>query len=397
MPLELDPGLDLVCLGGEVKALDERDGELKVGGYVVLFGDPSVADLSTTRDYFTKATDYGFDVAARGRVRWHHGLDPKVGRAVLGLVDFKAEPDDVGVWAEGWIKARAEYEKRVARWVKEKKAGWSTGVPAHCVGRKAVGDAHEITEWPLGADVSITLTPADPRQVGRVLALKSFLDGPGSALEVKDRPAGKHGHGYPKHKGKIEGHWITAEGRHIFIMGPAHGGPGKGGGGQGPSPKEQAAAKRARKGSDYETRARNIDNVYGMRIHNAGKPTDPKKKARLKRLKAKRAAFLERSGLAVGGKRVPFGQVVRPTRSTKSVTVDDAAPASPSFVEDCLKAASDLRASAAKFAKLGPAKRGAIEELRDALDELIRPRETAPDFAKARLQIEGLMSRLNRG
>jgi phage head maturation protease len=176
-----------VNFGGEVKALDEDGDRLKIGGYAVLFGSPDDADLSPHRDYFTKATDFGFDVATRGRVRWHHGMDPKVGRAVLGLVDFKTDLDEVGVWAEGWIGQRTAYEQKVAEWVKSRKAGYSTGVAAHCVGRKSVGDAHEITEWPLGADVSITLTPADPRQVGGVLSLKSILDAPVAGPSLIER------------------------------------------------------------------------------------------------------------------------------------------------------------------------------------------------------------------
>lgn len=175
----------LIEYGGEIKALDEDGDRLKIGGYAVLFGTPADGDLSPARDYFTKATDYGFDVATKGRVRWHHGLDPKIGRSVLGLVDFKTDLDEVGVWAEGWIRQREGYEKKVAEWVKARKAGFSTGVPAHCVGRKAVGDSHEITEWPLGADVSITLTPADPRQVGGVLSLKSLLDG---SVDLSSKP-----------------------------------------------------------------------------------------------------------------------------------------------------------------------------------------------------------------
>jgi ssDNA-binding Zn-finger/Zn-ribbon topoisomerase 1 len=187
-----DPTTDLDTLiqyAGAVKALDETADRLKVGGHVVLFGTPATADLSPTKDFFTKSTDYGLDVAQKGRVRWHHGLDPEIGRTVLGLVDFKAEPDDVGIWAEGWIGKQAQYAKKVAEWVKEGRAGWSTGVAAHTVGRKAVGDsgAHEITEWCLGADCSITLTPADPRQVGGVLSIKSLMDTPGSGLTQYDR------------------------------------------------------------------------------------------------------------------------------------------------------------------------------------------------------------------
>lgn len=166
----------LIHFAGAVKTLEEEEARMKVGGYVILFGNPSVADLSSTKDYFTKSTDLGLDVAQKGRVRWQHGLDPAIGRTVLGLVDFKTEPDDVGQWAEGWIAKRTAYEKKIAGWVRDGKAGWSTGVPAHCVGRKATdGGTHEITEWCLGSDCSITLTPADPRQVGGVLSLKSFI------------------------------------------------------------------------------------------------------------------------------------------------------------------------------------------------------------------------------
>lgn len=165
----------LVYFGGEVKALEETDDAMKVGGHVILWGDKSTPDLSATKDYFTKSTDLGLDVATKGRVRWHHGLDPAIGRAVLGLVDFKADQDDVGQWAEGWISKRTAYEKKVAGWIAERKVGFSTGTASHCVGRKNVGRAREITEWPLGSDVSLTLTPADPRQASGVLSLKSLL------------------------------------------------------------------------------------------------------------------------------------------------------------------------------------------------------------------------------
>lgn len=175
----------LVYFGGEVKALEETDDAMKVGGHVILWGDKSTPDLSATKDYFTKSTDLGLDVATKGRVRWHHGLDPQFGLKTLGIVDFKTEPDDVGQWADGWISKKTAYEKKIAEWVREKKAGWSTGVAAHCVGRKAVGDGiHEITEWCLGSDCSITLTPADPRQVGGVLSLKSLFGESGAKSET---------------------------------------------------------------------------------------------------------------------------------------------------------------------------------------------------------------------
>jgi hypothetical protein len=172
----------LVSYGGEVKALEEIPAEgqnparIKVAGYAVLFGDPSTPDLTPHRDYFTKSTYYALDVSTKGLIRYHHCLDPKIGRRILGMAEMKA--DDVGIWAEGWMEIKDRYDEKVAQWVKERKAGWSTGVAPHCLGRKAVGGAHEITEWPLGHDLSITLVPTDPRQSGTIVHLKSLVDVP---------------------------------------------------------------------------------------------------------------------------------------------------------------------------------------------------------------------------
>lgn len=180
----------LIEWGGAVKALAADGDRVKVGGYIVLFGGPG--DLSPKRDVFTKATDFALDVANRGRIRWHHGLDPAIGRRTFGVAEAKADPDDIGVWAEGWIDAADAYGKTIAGWIADGKVGWSTSAAPHMVARKAIGDGrHEITEWPMGgADWTLTKTPADPRQLGNVVALKSLIDAPvagGSLVERSDR------------------------------------------------------------------------------------------------------------------------------------------------------------------------------------------------------------------
>jgi hypothetical protein len=168
----------LIYLGGSVKAIDRTDDSIKVGGYLVMFGTPRDGDLSKARDYFTPATDFGLDVTRKGIIRWAHCLDPQIGKRRLGIAEVKSEPDDVGLWAEGWMKIRDEYERKVADWIEARKVGWSSAALPHTVERKAAtAGANEVVSWPLGGgDFTLTLAPADPRQIGSVMEMKAWLD-----------------------------------------------------------------------------------------------------------------------------------------------------------------------------------------------------------------------------
>ena len=178
----------LMSLGGEVKAIESTDDTIKVGGYLVLFGSPDQGDLSRNRDYFTKSTDFGLEAVDRGIIRWYHCLDPKIGSRKLGVAEVKAAPDDLGLWAEGWMHIRDAYDRRIADWVRQRKVGWSTAALPHTVERKAaVAGANEIVSWPLGGgDFTLTLTPADPRQLGRVVEMKTWIDGDAAAARLND-------------------------------------------------------------------------------------------------------------------------------------------------------------------------------------------------------------------
>jgi hypothetical protein len=173
-----DDGADtLVHYGGAVKAL----GGNRVGGHVVLYGTPADADLSRMRDYFTKGTDFGLDVTSRGAVLYHHGLKAPLGKRRLGIVELKA--DDAGIWAEGELALRDEYERKVLAMAEAGKLGWSSGTAAHLVERKAVGGGvHEVLAWPLGPDCSLTPTPCDYRTAAT--SLKALID-----LEAVERKA----------------------------------------------------------------------------------------------------------------------------------------------------------------------------------------------------------------
>jgi phage head maturation protease len=159
----------LIHYGGEVKAL----GDGKVGGYLVTFGDATTPDLSSTRDYFTKETDFDIDPGDRRSVYYAHGMDKQMGVKKIGTLTVT--PDDTGIWVEAQLKMRDKYEQAVYDLAAKGKLGWSSGATTHLVRRNAVktegGTVHEITHWPLG-EGSLTPMPADPR--ADAFALKSL-------------------------------------------------------------------------------------------------------------------------------------------------------------------------------------------------------------------------------
>jgi len=154
----------VVFFGGEVKALDE---EGKVGGYLVRFSTAKDPDLAG--DFFTPETDFG--PVKVSPVLYHHGQDSAIKGRRLGMGSLST--DDVGVWLEGQMDLRDEYEKAIFEMAKQGKLGWSSGTAAHLVEREAVGKSWHIKSWPLGLDASLTPTPCEPRT--KAIPLKSYL------------------------------------------------------------------------------------------------------------------------------------------------------------------------------------------------------------------------------
>ena len=166
----------LVTFGASVKAL----GDGRVGGYLVKFSTANDPDM--TGDYFTASTDFGD--ADKSPVLYHHGLDVKVGKRVIG--DATLRRDEVGIWAEAQLKMRDAYEQTIYKLAEAGKLGWSSGTASHLVERKAQGNAQEITRWPLGLDASLTPTPAEPRNSAtpiKSLSIPSMLDLPETEQE----------------------------------------------------------------------------------------------------------------------------------------------------------------------------------------------------------------------
>ncbi len=174
-----------VAFGDEVKAVKLDNGDVKLSGYLIRFGDSTKTDL--TGDYFTKNTDFGEAVLSDG---WfNHRMPVKhKGKQVTyaeQLPDVSLKKDDIGVFAEIILGARNEYEKMIAELGIQKALGWSSGTAPHLVDRKQIGSATEITRWKLGLDASLTPTPAEYRN--SVIPIKSLITPEAASADKSDQ------------------------------------------------------------------------------------------------------------------------------------------------------------------------------------------------------------------
>ncbi len=163
---------DLVSFGNAIKAVKMDDGSVKLGGYLVNYGDAKNTDL--TGDYFAQDTDFG-DVT-ESDVYFNHRLPVEAGGKRIEYKNRMSRAtltkDDAGIFAEVILTARNDYEKAIIEAGLAGKLGWSSGTAGHLVEREQVGKAWKITAWPLGLDASLTPTPAEPRNL--VTSLKSL-------------------------------------------------------------------------------------------------------------------------------------------------------------------------------------------------------------------------------
>lgn len=171
----------LIHFGGAIKNLGESSTGIKVGGYLVVFDS---ADASPYRDRFSRDTDFDIEDGDRTSIYYNHGLDGTLKRTRLG--SGRLFVTDAGVWFEGEIQKRTDYLREHIEKIGEGLSqtvhvkgrefpmfGLSSGVPAHLVERKALGNGHLITKWPLRTDASITPTPAEP--LTACISLKSLI------------------------------------------------------------------------------------------------------------------------------------------------------------------------------------------------------------------------------
>jgi len=154
----------LIHLGSSIKMNEQNE----VSGYLVLYGSPKEADFEG--DYFTSETDFDLtDGRGFATMYFNHGLDPVLKTHKLNN-GIKAEigQDDAGVWIRGKLDEAQAYDKMVIELIKArqkegKAIGWSSGVPSHLVEREKIEGAYHVKTWSLGADASLTHTPADYR------------------------------------------------------------------------------------------------------------------------------------------------------------------------------------------------------------------------------------------
>ena len=181
---------EIIFPGDAVKATTLEGGAVKLGGYLVRFGDPDNVDLAG--DYFTKNTDFGnvkesdtwFNHRMPIKLKKHNVevkyVEPLSGKATLNI-------DDVGVFAEVVLEARNEYEKTIAELGLAGKLAWSSGTAGHLVDRKSIKKGvWEITRWRLGLDASLTPTPAEFRKTNQILPIKSLIPSNDTALPVAE-------------------------------------------------------------------------------------------------------------------------------------------------------------------------------------------------------------------
>ncbi len=154
----------LVFEGGEIKAL----GDGKIGGHLVLFGSPD--DLDLEDDYFDADTDFDLTDGKDTAIYFSHGMDENLKQRKLGRGTLKI--DDVGVWIEGQLELRDEYEEAIYGLVEAGKLGWSSGTAPHLMAREEAEKGYYISTWPLGLDASLTPMPADPRN--KAITLKTW-------------------------------------------------------------------------------------------------------------------------------------------------------------------------------------------------------------------------------
>lgn len=144
----------LTYYGGAVKAL----GGGKFEGYLVLFTGPDSPDLQG--EFFKKSTDFLIENGELRPVLYRHGVHPVIKSRKLGR--GKLTVDDVGVFLEGELDLRDNYEKGIYSLIEQGKLGLSSGSMGHLVTKRPNGKSLEIVTWPIG-EASLTPNPVEPR------------------------------------------------------------------------------------------------------------------------------------------------------------------------------------------------------------------------------------------
>ena len=163
------------------QGLKTLDSAGRVGGYLVVWGNPGERDLQG--EYFTPETELGLTWYPQRPVLYQHGLDGALKAAVIGSMDTLVK-DETGVWAEAQLDLRQRWARAVQRLIEKGVLGWSSGSLAHLV---EVADDGHIRRWPI-VEGSLTPTPAQPRR-SDARSIKSAWEALGLDSTLLDAPA----------------------------------------------------------------------------------------------------------------------------------------------------------------------------------------------------------------
>jgi hypothetical protein len=196
--------------GTQVKAIDGN----RVSGYLVRFTSRDDPDLHG--EYFTKDTNFWLsELSPIGKpIFLDQAFDGKFKSIPVGIIDFLKE-DEVGIWIEGKLKERAEYEDMLRGWKDRKwlsdeqikdseipllaenielavksffgtgKAQWSSGALPQVV---EIADDGHIESWPIIEGTGV-FTPAEPN--GTEIKLKSALEQLSEFIKTIPAPTSK--------------------------------------------------------------------------------------------------------------------------------------------------------------------------------------------------------------
>lgn len=119
-------------------------------------------------EFFTAATDFGLSWSKVRPLMYDHGHNPALGPAVLGLAEL--EQDEEAVWFEAELEKAKRYAREILGLAKAGLLGASIGAIAHLVERLPGRDGRGyLAAFPVG-ELSLTVTPAEPRLVGAIRA-----------------------------------------------------------------------------------------------------------------------------------------------------------------------------------------------------------------------------------
>jgi hypothetical protein len=186
-------------IGSAIKASDEN----RVSGYLVRFTSKDDKDLQG--EYFDKTTNFWLrEHPLKGKpILLDHAFDEAFKSIPVGIINFVKE-DNIGIWIEGKLNDRQEYEEMLLRWkdrrwidldpdniracatnmekavktfFKTGKAQWSSGALQQSV---EVNESGHIDSWAIIEGTGV-MTPAEPD--GTEIGLKSAFKAIGNILD----------------------------------------------------------------------------------------------------------------------------------------------------------------------------------------------------------------------